>query len=110
MSDLTGYQKYLERILASNEFASSQTYRDFLKYLFEAAVQEKELKELTIAVDFFEKSADFNPAFDTTVRSHIYKLRKKLETYYLKEGREDKFRLRIPKGHYKLIVIPNAEA
>lgn len=110
MIDPQIHQKYLDKVVNSKEFSNSSIYQNYLKYLFESAVQEKALKETTIAIEFFEKRSDFNPAFDTTVRSHTYKLRKKLETYYLKEGQDDKFRLRVPKGHYKLTVIPHSEA
>lgn len=110
MIDPQIHQKYLDKVINSKEFSSSAIYQNYLKYLFDSAVQEKGLKETTIAIEFFEKRSDFNPAFDTTVRSHTYKLRKKLETYYLKEGQDDKYRLRIPKGHYKLTVIPHSEA
>jgi hypothetical protein len=74
--------------------------------LVDAAAEEKELKEATIAIEFFGKDASFNPAEDTIVRSHTYQLRKKLELYYLKEGKEDKYRLRIPKGHYQVKFVP----
>lgn len=100
------YKKYLDKILQSEEFSSSKTYQNYLTYLVEAAASGKELKEITIAMEFFEKDADFNPAEDTTVRSHTYNLRKKLETYYLKDGSEDKYILQIPKGHYEVQFVP----
>ena len=104
------YKKYLDKILQSEEFSSSKTYQNYLSYLTEAATSGKELKEITIAMEFFEKDASFNPAEDTTVRSHTYNLRKKLETYYLKEGSEDKYVLEIPKGHYEVSFVPVNEA
>ncbi len=106
MINSNSYKKYLHKILQSEEFSSSKTYQSYLTYLVEAAASGKELKEITIAMEFFEKDATFNPAEDTTVRSHTYNLRKKLETYYLKEGSEDKYVLQIPKGHYEVSFIP----
>jgi len=102
-------KKCTDKILNSEEFASSKTYQNYLTYLIEAESNNKELKETTIAFEFFEKDASFNPAEDTTVRSHTYNLRKKLETYYLKEGKEDKYRLVIPKGHYELKYVTDDE-
>lgn len=99
----------VEKILNSQEFANSSIYKSYVTYLVEAAAEGKELKESTIAIEFFGKDASFNPAEDTIVRSHTYKLRKKLEMYYLKEGKEDKYRLRIPKGHYEVTFVPVAE-
>jgi len=92
--------KLLEKILKSNEFSHSKIYQNYLTYLVEAGRQGKELKETIIAIEVFGKDASFNPAEDTIVRSHTYTLRKKLESYYFHEGKEDKYRLRIPKGHY----------
>lgn len=98
-------KKCTDKIINSEEFSGSKTYKNYLNFLVEAALNNKELKETTIAFEFFEKDASFNPAEDTTVRSHTYNLRKKLETYYLKEGKDDKFRLIIPKGHYEVKFI-----
>lgn len=99
------YQKELQKIIESQEFASSTVYGKYLSYLVEASIQNKNLKETTIAIEFFDKSADFNPAEDTIVRSHTYKLRKKLERYYFTEGKEDKYRIKIPKGHYQVSLV-----
>ncbi len=54
-------------------------------------------------MDFFGKDASFNPAEDSTVRSHIYNLRNKLDKYYLTQGRSDKIRFVIPKGRYEVV-------
>ncbi|MBN1406285.1 MAG: hypothetical protein JW956_00765 [Calditrichaceae bacterium] len=96
-------EKLLEKILNSKEFSNSSIYGNYLNYLVNAAIEGITLKETTIAIDFFGKDAEFNPAEDTIVRSHTYTLRKKLERYYFTEGRKDKYRLRIPKGHYETI-------
>ncbi len=100
------HKKLLEKILGSPEFSHSKIYQTFLSYLVEAAEQGRELKETTIAMEVFGKDATFNPAEDTTVRSHTYTLRKKLENYFLQEGKTEKIRLRIPKGHYEVLFSP----
>jgi hypothetical protein len=99
-------KKLLERILNSEEFSHSKIYQTFLTYLVESARQGKELKETTIAIEVLGKDSSFNPAEDTIVRSHTYTLRKKLESYYFHEGKEDKYRLKIPKGHYAIKFVP----
>ena len=101
-------KKCLEKILNSKDFTGSKIYQDYLRYLVESTEAGKDLKETTIAIELFGKDASFNPAEDTTVRSHSYVLRKKLENYYLTEGKEDKYRLRIPKGHYTTKFVPVA--
>ena len=85
-------KKCLEKILLSKEFAGSDIYQKYLTYLVNSTEEGKDFKEATIAIDFFGKDGSFNPAEDTIVRSHTYILRKKLESYYLNEGREDKYR------------------
>ncbi|MBN2280260.1 MAG: hypothetical protein JXQ65_06755 [Candidatus Marinimicrobia bacterium] len=93
-------KQLLAKILQSDEFSNSNTYSSYLTYLVESAEVGKCLKEVTIAIEFFGKDPNFNPAEDTTVRSHMYTLRKKLQNYYLKEGKDDNYRLKVPKGHY----------
>ncbi len=101
--------KCLEKIINSDEFSGSKTYVEYLRYLVEANKKDTCLKETTIAIEFFGKDASFNPAEDTTVRSHTYTLRKKLQNYYYNEGKDDKYRLRIPKGHYITKFVPASE-
>ncbi|KAA3616907.1 MAG: hypothetical protein D8M58_05095 [Calditrichaeota bacterium] len=98
-------QKLIEKILNSQEFASSSIYGNYLSYLIKSSIENKSLKETTIAIEFFEKDSKFNPAEDTIVRSHTYKLRKKLERYYFTEGKDEKYRIRIPKGHYRVNIV-----
>jgi hypothetical protein len=102
-------KKLLEKILESGEFSHSKIYQTFLKYLVDAAQQGKDVKETTIAIEVFGKDSSFNPAEDTIVRSHTYALRKKLESYYFQEGKDDKFRLNIPKGHYAVKFVPSSD-
>lgn len=102
-------KKCTDKIIQSQEFNGSKTYQNYLTYLVEASLKNQELKETTIALEFFEKDASFNPAEDTIVRSHTYNLRKKLETYYLKEGKDEKYRLIIPKGHYEVKFVADEE-
>lgn len=64
-------------------------------------------KEYSIALDVFEKSRDFNPAEDTTVRYYMHRLRQKLKSYYNEEGKRDEIKLIIPKGHYEVHFVEN---
>ena len=109
MISASEHKKYLDKILDSTEFTGSKIYTSYLTYLVEATENQKSLKEITIAIEVFGKDANFNPAEDTIVRSHTYNLRKKLEGYYHSEGREDKYRLKIPKGHYEVAFVPANE-
>lgn len=90
------------KILESSEFRDSQVYSSLLTYLLKCAESSQVPKEITIAIDVFDKDTRFNSNKDSTVRYHIHMLRKKLDDYYKKEGKKDKIRLVIPKGHYEI--------
>jgi len=90
----------LESILASNEFERDTIYQDLLRFLVESTLAGQNLKEYSIAIDFFHKTDHFDPAEDNSVRYRIYKLREKLQRYYNSEGKQDPLRIDIPKGHY----------
>lgn len=102
-------KQVLGKILSSEAFVNSSAYSNYLKYLVESTEAGKCLKEVAIAIEFFGKDNRFNPAEDTTVRSHTYTLRKKLQNYYLREGKNDKYRLKVPKGHYVTKFIDVSE-
>ncbi len=109
MINKAAQQACLEKILASQEFSGSKIYQTYLTYLVNAADEGLSIKEITIAIDVFGKDAGFNPAEDTIVRSHTYTLRKKLESYYYNEGKDDRYRLIIPKGHYHVQFSPKLD-
>jgi len=96
----------LQKILNSSEFSESRISRLLLAYLIESSIKGITPKETSIAKEVFGKDKNFNPIEDTLVRVHIHNLRKKLEKYYEHEGRKDKIRIIIPKGHYEVLFIP----
>lgn len=93
-------------VLQSKDFKDSPVYSNLLSYLAQSTLSKKIPKEITIAIDIFGKDASFNSNKDSTVRHHILILRNKLENYYKNEGKNDKVRLAVPKGHYELQIIP----
>ncbi|OGC08340.1 hypothetical protein A2V82_14630 [candidate division KSB1 bacterium RBG_16_48_16] len=92
---------YLQKILSSQEFSESKSYADLLEYLVQASIKGKSPKELTIASEVFHKKINAEPGSDTTVRVYIHNLRKKLDSYYLYDGKDDTIKLSIPKGRYE---------
>ncbi len=91
----------LDKIINSRTITQSE--QELLEYLFTATINKTEIKEASIAIDVFKRNIKFNSADDPIVRVRIYNIRKKLYTYYLTEGKDDKIRLSIPKGRYELI-------
>lgn len=90
-----------DRIIASNTFKNAPTSIAILRYLIEANIENRPLKESIIDIEFFggesatEKS---NPR----VRVNVYNLRKKLNSYYETEGVGDNWRVIIDKGQYSI--------
>lgn len=97
-------KKYLSKILDSESF-HSDIDKNLLRYLVESSIQGSPPKEITIAIEIFQRTADFDPSHDSIVRNHIYMIRKKLKTYYLTDGKNDEIQFIIPKGNYKVNFV-----
>src|ERR1700742_304138 len=96
----------LERILASPTFASSMRSIEFLRFCVEQSLHgnHDQIKETTVALQVFGRSADYDPRTDPIVRVHARRVREKLEHYYSNEGVDNPIQITIPKGTY----IPQA--
>ncbi|MBD3288988.1 hypothetical protein GF337_09310 [candidate division KSB1 bacterium] len=84
---------------------NSDLLKRLLHFLVHASIKGEYPKEITIAFEVFRKDNDFDPSDDGRVRSNIYKLRKKLESYYEHEGKTDPITLIIPKGSYHVEFV-----
>lgn len=94
----------LKNVMESTLFRRADLLRALLKYLHEqhAAGRAHEVTEYEIATRVLGRSADFSPETDSSVRTRMLALRKKLEEYYAGEGIGSDLRLEIPKGSYSL--------
>ena len=92
----------LARILNSQEFRSSHRSKEFLTYVVEntLAGHGDTLKERTIGIDVYGRPASYDPADDATVRVKAGEVRKRLDRYYVSEGRADRVRIDLPPGTY----------
>ncbi len=100
----------LEKILKNSEFAESKNYQELLRYLVQASIPGEPRKESAIAMTVFGKDLTKDMSDGTTVRVHVHNLRKKLDCYYLTEGKNDPIKLSIPKGHYLVQFTGSATA
>lgn len=98
-----------KRIIQSGELGRSRTYAAILEYLAEQAITGATPKEISIAMEVLGRGADFDVGKDSIVRVHVYHLRNKLNTYYAKHGRDEKWRVDIPKGQYMLAASINVQ-
>jgi hypothetical protein len=101
MEKASDYKFWIDKIASSKYFTSANDSK-LLHYLASTTLEGKVLKETVIAVDVFGRDASYDPGSDSIVRSNIYNLRKKLESYYLEEGADDSLCISIPKGSYKV--------
>ena len=99
----------LDQILTSNEFDNADTFKNLLTFLVESEIKNDVPKESEIAFSIFHKDSNYDPVTDATVRVYVHKLRLKLDSYYQNEGRFDKQKLTIPKGHYKVVFDETGE-
>src|ERR1700724_2848182 len=93
----------LARILASPTFGRSPRLREFLAFVCERVMQnrEAEINETEIATHVFGRPPDSRlSSEDTIVRSSARHLRAKLKEYYEKEGAAETLLVEIPTGSY----------
>ena len=92
----------LQRILAGEGFRRSDRICRFLRYTVEQVLtgHGDEIKESVLAVEVYDRPADYNPKNDPIVRNDARRLRSKLREYYDAEGRNDPIIIEFPKGSY----------
>jgi len=94
----------LDRILASADFPATERNRRFLSYVVEKELAglHDEVTTFALGVEVFGRGEkNFDPNKDPIVRIEAGKLRRDLETYYLKGGRSNPLRISVPKGGYR---------
>lgn len=93
----------LDKILNSRYFAQAYKKKKFLSLISEFYLNGKagDLNEYVLAYDVFGRDKTYNPSADPIVRVVAHEIRKKLETYYDKEGANDHIRMDLPPGSYQ---------
>ena len=94
--------RQVEKICESPEFQSKPVLCRFLSYIVSETLAGRgdRIKAFTIGVDVFGRDDDFDPGQDTLVRINAIRLRRSLDVYYNKTGKDDTLRVEIPKGAY----------
>ena len=107
--DIDELHALTERIINSGVLGRSKTYGAIMRYLVECSVKGDTPKEAAIAIDVLGREADFDVSRDSIVRVHIYHLRNKINLYYSRFGKQEKYRIEIPKGQYIINTLLNEE-
>ena len=99
-------EQQLTRVLASPQFASSDRLQRFLRYVIEqsATGNESELKEYSIGVEVYGRGAEFDPRYDSIVRTEANRLRNRLRDYYENAGASDPILIELPRGRYVPLI------
>jgi hypothetical protein len=92
----------MDRLLSNKRFANAPMKRRFLQLICKAYLdgRAEELNEYMIGCEVFGRDNSYNPALDPIVRVGAHELRKKLESYYKSEGKNDDIMLEVPIGSY----------
>jgi hypothetical protein len=95
-------QMQLERLLSNPYFSHSRRFPSFLRYIVHATVNGRAdlLKERTLGVEIFSKSADYDTALDPIVRVTAGEIRKRIAQYYQDPGHEHEIRILLSPGSY----------
>lgn len=94
-------KEIIKLIIASDSLKNAPTSIALLKYLLDAHLEKRPLKEGVIDIEFYGSEVD-ETKNNPRVRVNIYNLRNKLEKYYADQGRRDEWQVHIEKGQYNL--------
>jgi hypothetical protein len=96
-------RRAVDRILNSKHFSQAPKKRKFVQLIcdYHLAGKANEINEHLIGLEVYERNDRYSPAEDPVVRVAAHDVRKRLEQYYLHEGRNDEIRLEIPVGSYE---------
>jgi len=98
---------HVKMIEASKDFPASPRNRRFLEFVVDRTLRGEKTTGYDVAVQVFGRPASFNATTDPIVRIEASKLRRDLETYYLKSGKSDRVRIDLPKGIYRAVFSFN---
>ena len=92
----------LALILESATFTKARRSQRFLEFAVEQTLAgaQDSIKESVIALEVFDRKADFDPRIDAIVRVEATKLRTRLTEYYSGDGVNAPVVIEIPKGTY----------
>jgi hypothetical protein len=95
-------RQVVNQILSSKHFSNAPTKQRFLQLICEAYIngREDKLNEYLIGCEVYDRDETYNPALDPIVRVGAHGLRKKLQSYYKNDGKDDELILEIPVGSY----------
>ena len=102
----------VQRILKSETFHRAEQLRKILSYVSREIIlhPDQTVREYEVAFNALGRRKDFDATQDNIVRVQFTHLRRKLETYFVTEGKSEPLLVVIPKGSYTPLFIPAKES
>jgi hypothetical protein len=96
------YFELVERVCASQELRRAARLRDFLRYVSHRVLVDSAavVPEQEIGTNVFGRPADYDTGIDNIVRVNASELRKRIHSYFLEEGKVERYQFDIPRGSY----------
>src|ERR1700684_2553898 len=95
-------EEQVERLLQNPHFSHSRRFPMFLRFVVRhtLAGQADAVKERTLGIEIFGRSADYDTASDPIVRVTAAEIRKRIPQYYREPRHEVESRVSIQAGSY----------
>jgi hypothetical protein len=95
-------EEQVERLLQNSHFSHSRRFPTFLRFVVRHTLsgQADAVKERTLGIEIFGRSADYDTASDPIVRVTAAEIRKRIAQYYQEPGHEVEIRVSLPAGSY----------
>jgi hypothetical protein len=92
----------LERLLQNPYFSHSRRFPMFLRFVVQHTLDGRAdaVKERTLGVEIFGRSADYDTSTDPIVRVTAAEIRKRIAQYYQEPGHGVEIRVSLPAGSY----------
>jgi hypothetical protein len=92
----------LDAILASYHFRGSKRYPALLKFIVDAALDNRssDLKERTLGVEVFGREPGYDTSADPVVRVSAAEVRKRIAQFYHENARHSRVQIELPLGSY----------
>ena len=96
----------VERIRGADVLGNGRV-RQLFDYLVQCTSSGRVPKEVEVAVEVFGKQPTADLSQDASVRVCVHNLRRRLGQFYQGAGRHEPDMLTLPKGEYRLVMLPN---
>lgn len=95
-------EEQVERLLQNPHFSHSRRFPTFLRFVVRhtLAGQADAVKERTLGIEIFGRTADYDTSSDPIVRVTAAEIRKRIAQYYQEPGHEFEIRVSLPAGSY----------